>query len=217
MIEVGDKPVTFTAHESLLCARSEFFRTAMKKDWQEGQHKVVTLPYDSSGVVQLYLQTLCSGQAVFDGIPRPGRHSILISLYVLGERLLDYISQDQVITKIIAIYREFDAPENSSRLCEPAGQADINAGYEGTPPGSPLRRLLVNHYIARAANGQCLEDMDAAFAADIARELMQHVRMGAFAAGSFPDFERGSACRYHRHRLDESCGVQSQFGHHWIG
>lgn len=45
-------------HKTLLCEASDFFASALKEEWKEGQKHRVPLPDDEASVVDLYLQWL---------------------------------------------------------------------------------------------------------------------------------------------------------------
>lgn len=95
---VGPEEVKFTAHKDVLCARSEFFRTACSKSWREGQEKVVPLPEVEEETFQTYMD-LVSNLLIFDG---ETESLPLVKFYVLGDFLDDVKARDKALMLLIA-------------------------------------------------------------------------------------------------------------------
>lgn len=61
-IRVGPQNHSFSVHHALLSKTSEFFKAALKKEWTEGQKRVIDLPEDDSDTVYTYIQWLYCGK-----------------------------------------------------------------------------------------------------------------------------------------------------------
>ena len=60
-VVVGADEECFFVHSSVLRKHSEFFDTACKKEWIEGQYRVIKLPEDDSDIFHNYVQWLYTG------------------------------------------------------------------------------------------------------------------------------------------------------------
>lgn len=151
VLVVGSEKRSLVAHESHLNLNTDFFKTALKEEWVEGQTRVINLPEDDTETVTNYLTfTYGSGlptatvKAMPGGGLEDGLWTSLVKLYILGERLLDTSLRNAVIKEIARLsslvsgkgVRYFMSPSTSS-MC-----------YDGTPTGSPLRRMVVDRYIS---------------------------------------------------------------------
>jgi hypothetical protein len=146
---------SFFAHQTILEANSEYFRTALKKDWVEGQQCIVTLDEVYPPDFHLYAQYLYTGtifSKVKDGEFGSTNFSTLGRLYGLGERLLDRTFQNRVIDAIVAGTRERrTGPDGTTRRQYPANAADII--YSSTAAGSPARKLIVDFFVTNGHAG----------------------------------------------------------------
>ena len=61
---VGKQGAKYKVHKALLCEASDFFASALKEEWKEGQKHRVPLPDDDSSVVDLYVQWLYTRRIV---------------------------------------------------------------------------------------------------------------------------------------------------------
>jgi hypothetical protein len=92
---VGKSEQEIVAHGSYLSLHSEFFKTALKKEWVEGQTRTVKLPEEKAKIMIFYLDFLYG-----KGLPTVSTEEedadhigpayiALTELFALGERLLD--------------------------------------------------------------------------------------------------------------------------------
>ncbi|KAH7085601.1 hypothetical protein BKA63DRAFT_21189 [Paraphoma chrysanthemicola] len=106
-ISVGKEPKhkDFTAHESFLIARSEFFHCAMKGRWEESNTRVIKFPDDQYTIFALYLNFVYTGQLVTmrkseeersDFISKDmwDEYDDLFRLYILAEKLQDVTTKN---------------------------------------------------------------------------------------------------------------------------
>ena len=111
-LAVGEEGVEYKVHEGLLSGRSEFFASAAKKGWKEGQEHRVPLPDDTPSVVDLYVQWIYTGRIASRrtllkeaGGERqcPNKHEfgLLIGGFVFGEKVQDGDFKDAVIDALI--------------------------------------------------------------------------------------------------------------------
>lgn len=96
---VGKDKVSFFVHESVLCKSSKFFDAALKKEWEEGQRRIIHLPDDDPDEVYAYIRWLYWKKLFVKTTDDEGKPVLLpvVRLYVLGERLLDDSFQDCVL------------------------------------------------------------------------------------------------------------------------
>ncbi|KAF2444403.1 hypothetical protein P171DRAFT_444593 [Karstenula rhodostoma CBS 690.94] len=125
---------------NLLRSSSQFLKAATKPEWDDlcEVKRTITLSSDPM-LFKAYVHWLYMGT-----IPRPDDNApdhkdypFLAKLYVLGEELLDAIFKNRTIDAIIAVYIK-------SKLW-PIGET-IRIIYEGTPEGSPARRLMADGF-----------------------------------------------------------------------
>lgn len=145
------------ACEHYISRRSDFFKAALKKEWKEGQTRIIKLPEEQPANVANYLdfaygrnlptkqidQKLLENKPTLDpALASPS--CTLADLYLLGERVLDSGIQNAVTEEIIRI--------DSLRLDKGAlhfpSATFVNKIYTGTTPKSPMRRLIVDIHVS---------------------------------------------------------------------
>jgi hypothetical protein len=130
---------------------SEFFQTAMKKEWQEGQQRIIQLSEVSSAIFEIYIKWLYAG-CIFNTctfqVGDDRKCTIPFSLYGLGETLLDREFQNRAIDMLVAINREYGpiGEEEEGRWYPSVNR--VTTLYATTPSGTPARRLVVDWYAA---------------------------------------------------------------------
>lgn len=155
-IRVGDseKYQDFVAHESFLTSRSEFFRLALKKEWKEAESRLVKLPDDDPYIFAIYLNVVYTGHVNTVRMPQEevkaldehtfrvhlaNEYRDLLHLYILAEKLQDIEAKNAAITAVVEVAQVTSG--EGTWMAPGLSVADIV--YEGTPEGSPLRRLLI--------------------------------------------------------------------------
>lgn len=150
---VGADEDSLVAHESYLTKNSEFFEAAMKKEWAEGQTRVIRLPEDDLETMTDYLTFSYSGILPTSNVIEEGRDlanndwQSLAKLYVLGERILDKCVRNAVVSEILRISETTD----EQGLSEFMPAAASNMIFDGTPEPSPIRRMAIDKHVF---NGQ---------------------------------------------------------------
>lgn len=165
---MGEEEEEFHVHENLICKHSVLFNSAIKKEWKEGQERRVVLPDDTPSVVNLYAQWLYSDKIISRQSPNEedertvAEYSLLIDAFVFGEKIQDGPFKDASIDALIHLV---DTPDKDGWKWYPTGRVDF--AYQGTPEGSPLRKLLVDMHMFHG-NGEWLSSQKNA---DYMREL----------------------------------------------
>jgi hypothetical protein len=112
MLDVGLEHHKIVVHEHYITRTSEFFATTLKKDWIEGQSRVIELREEIPELVKYYCDYIYSGKLptkVFtyrdsDDNMAPA-FELLANLFVLGERRLDTRLPNAVIHEILRVRR----------------------------------------------------------------------------------------------------------------
>lgn len=149
---------TFSVHETILQKRSPFFRAALDKGWREGQERRIELPEDHPDLVNAYAEfvydknvsDLCEnerGNWTSQDLADEYYHQA--NLYVLGEKLQDDEFCNAVITKFINLIDASHGVTASNTRHYPS-TITVRTIYEGTPQGSPARKLMVHLYCTYA-------------------------------------------------------------------
>jgi hypothetical protein len=166
-LHVGPTEHVMIAHASYITHNSDFFKAALKKEWIEGQTRVIKLPDDRPDVVSHYLYYTYSkalpsasdAGAINDcNFEIIRYYELLAELYVLGERLQDQSIRTAVIDSIVGSWKD------NFLITGPA-----NIIYCGTTAGSPARRLMVDLFLAYGAECELHHRCEADFLIDVAR------------------------------------------------
>jgi hypothetical protein len=176
---VGPEEKSLVAHESYLKLNSDFFKTALKKEWVEGQTRIIKLPEDDTEAMTNYLTfTYGSGlptttlKVMPNGGLGSGQWKLLVKLYILGERLLDTPLRNAVIEEIVQLSSLAD--EDDAEYFMTTGSC--NLCYDGTPTGSPLRRLIVDKYIIAGEQDWIEHDREhPVFPAELSQALLAKI------------------------------------------
>ncbi|KAH8644477.1 hypothetical protein IG631_01941 [Alternaria alternata] len=153
------KTKDFIAHESFLTSRSEFFRRAMNGNWKEAETRIVNLPDDTAKTFACYLNYVYTGQLpttsktaselkrlTVDKFRRhvDDRYRIIFDVFVLCEKLQDVTTKNAMMEAALATAELRGS--DGLWLTPPIGV--VEAIYNGTPAGSPARRLVTDMWTA---------------------------------------------------------------------
>lgn len=176
-LHVGPTEHAILAHGNFISRRSEFFKAALKKEWAEGQTRVIKLPDEDPQVMTHYLSytySKCLPTDIFTAdfmgtFPEESDeyYQLLADLYVAGERLLDETICGATITEFIRLTSLTD--KSSKRYC-PMKEA-VKTIYRGTTAGSPARRLMVNIHLAYGTTKWLAPTCEAGFVLDVAQSF----------------------------------------------
>lgn len=152
----GDDRKASLVFASILTTRSKFFQKAFSSGWKEAEERVVKLPEVEPSILRLYLHHLLHGNhpVAAKGTPSecPTRNACLgrserlqlSKLYVLAELLQDIATKNNTLKAFV--HSVFTVRQHGSWMMP--GDECTRVMYQGTPPNSLMRRLLVDMYSA---------------------------------------------------------------------
>ncbi|KAF2121787.1 hypothetical protein BDV96DRAFT_639873 [Lophiotrema nucula] len=151
-VSVGEKSQTFNVHEAVLCASSQFFKNACKEEWASlrPDRNSLSLSHDDPADFEVYVYWLYYGKLPTSRNAKPSEeeNAKLFRSYVLGEQLLDVRFKNAVMTALIATCCH--KPNRERVYFTPK---DVSTIWSGTPPGSPIRKLILDAVAWVAHNG----------------------------------------------------------------
>lgn len=176
---VGLDEALLVAHESYLTKNSEFFQAAMKKEWVEGQTRVIKLPDDNLATMTDYLTFTYSGDlptstSIKSGpaqAPTVSDWISLAKLYVLGERMLDKCMRNAIASELVRISTLPN--ENGVETFMPVNASNIL--FNGTPEWHPIRQMIVDKYVAGGGKHWLLTGTENLALLEVARALLEKV------------------------------------------
>jgi hypothetical protein len=181
---IGQKEEKMVVCEAYLARDSGFFRAALKKQWSEGQSRVIKLPEETTVNMQHYIEYVFSGKPPTHSLsasmttfgPEPWRRAqLLASLYVLGERMLNPRFQNDVIKELFRL-NHFEAGTGNRMFTPFTSASPVNIIYQGTTESSPARRLMVDFATGYALQHWLLDDgLDPTFVLDFTWALLRKV------------------------------------------
>ena len=139
-VRVGEKKKPFQVHKSVLCNSAQYFQAALNGNFAESRTQILELVEDNAEIFEHFLVWLYTGQIIpgfqagDDGV---SAQEVLVQLYIFGEARGIPKFQDSVMDQLIDQMEK--SPSISNHL--------LPAIYDGTPIGSPLRRVYTD-YIA---------------------------------------------------------------------
>lgn len=149
---VGPEKAKLIVHDHWLIKSSEFFRAALKKEWREGQTRIIKLEEEHVQEVAQYLDYLYEGElptqktVLIEQIAAEDwdEYNVLCNLYTLGERLVDIPMRNAIIRETVRLMSLADDDNGHSWFPSWTTAAWL---YENTTEGSPMRRLLVDMFV----------------------------------------------------------------------
>ncbi|KAH7345984.1 hypothetical protein BKA66DRAFT_576724 [Pyrenochaeta sp. MPI-SDFR-AT-0127] len=144
-IGIGNEASTISIHQDVLSRNSEFLKRALKPEWAalRDEPDIIDLSTHSPNDVKAYAHWLYSGTIPtrdFDDENGSKSDPIWIDLanaYVFGEKIMDRNYQKASLDTIAAY--QANAPDF------PCAESFVII-YDGTPDGSPARKLLSDMY-----------------------------------------------------------------------
>ena len=173
---VGPEKHELLVHANYIVRSSKFFKTALKKEWREGQTRKISLPTDDYETVTDYMRFIYS-----DKFPGPQTENLtqastshfaaqrfipLAKLYVLGHRMMDDAVKKAVIRELHRI-----STQCHCGTCFP-GCETVNIIYDGTMEGDPVRSLLIDIYLCHGRDNQLSSSHDSGFLLAVSRILL---------------------------------------------
>jgi hypothetical protein len=198
---VGPDEREYCVHRDLLSARSPYFAGASKDEWKEGQERRVPLPDDEHIAVEFYVQWIYAGKIFSRPSTKDGDSSELSELvgaFVFGEKVQDDDFRDAVIDSVIA---SIHTPDEKGECWYPTGSTADRA-CDGTPEGSPLRRLMVDLHLHHGRRAWLSDVNNVDFVKDLVGELyLDRDRERQVD----PTASHLKSCGYHQHGEDLPC------------
>lgn len=183
---VGPEKHELLVHANYIVRSSKFFKTALKKEWREGQTRTISLPTDEYETVTdymrfIYSDTLPELQAQDLAGALPGHSAArrfvpLAKLYVLGHRMMD----DAVKNAVVREYHRI-CTQPFCMLCFP-GAETVNIIYDGTMEGDLVRSLLIDIYLWYGQERQPSSSHDPRFLLAVSRILLGKAQNGVSSA-----------------------------------
>ena len=129
----GDDKKVWYLPEKILKSQSTFFTAALEGGFAEGISKNVTLPDEDPDMFEYFVEWLYVG----DDQAAAWEAEFLVPLWTLGDRLGCPLMQDDAMSSLIRCYN-----------CSGHIEVDIlKQIYEGSAPGSMIRRFAVDQCI----------------------------------------------------------------------
>jgi len=176
---IGPEEEEFIVHESCITRNSDFFKAAMRKEWIEGQARIIRLPEETrieSFVIYLnfaYHEQLPSRgiMAFVDDVPLREGYIRLAEIYVIGERMLDKLVRNAVTQELLRL-TTLESPNGSRTFL---GSSNIAMLYNGTSTGSPMRRMIVDFYATYGSADWPYKSQHHEFLEDLAKRLQEQI------------------------------------------
>ena len=177
---VGPEKHSMVVHSGYIARTSEFFASALKKEWAEGQTRTINLEEETPGLMAHYLDWLYHAElptkrcTSFDSeSSKVVASDLLAELYVFGERRLDSQLRSAIIAEFIRLgqgFHDIVGCQSSHRV------SAINIIYQGTPAKSAARRLMVDLTL-RSGCPKCYgaDELDKAFLVDLTQAFFATV------------------------------------------
>ena len=149
----AEETISLNVHRGVLCQSSAFFQNALKPEWTTQEERVIKLPEDSANTVIDYIKWLYYDEietkldeASVDtrekqAVAAEKAFCLLADAYVFGEKIIDLRYKEAVMKAIFATLKSYNWN---------MGPESVNVIYEGTPPGSPLRRFIAESIAYKA-------------------------------------------------------------------
>lgn len=183
---VGVEQKRMLVHSTYLTRDSDFFKAALKKEWSEGETRMIKLPEEDPELMAHYLTFVYHYKLPFKGVAPKDRGDYtarwwaLVDLYVYGERFLHRPIQNAVIKEILRLTRLKDSNGGQWFPCRRL----VDRMYRGTPDGSPGRRLMVDLHIIKGDKSWLHDNSEPQFTTDLTKafyDMMElHDNFGDF-------------------------------------
>lgn len=127
-----------------------------------------------------------------------GELSLLVDAFVFGEKVQDGDFKDAVIDAVIA---SINVRDKTGECWYPCGST-VDRAYEGTPDGSPLRRLMVDIHVHHGGR----QWLDGVTSVDFLKDLAGDLYIDRDTSmRSNPTNSRLKSCGYHQHSESLPC------------
>ena len=143
---VGPQQAAITWHlpKALLTRQSLFFAAALNGSFAEAKLNSVTMPDDDPNVFRVWVQWLLVGYTNSETIPYEEVNNVLVKAWILGDKLGCHIFQDFIMTGLLVVL--------GSDYWTEIKPSTFRAAYEGSAPGSMLRKWAVDLFLFETRN-----------------------------------------------------------------
>lgn len=198
---VGPKGKEFTVPECLLTSTSAFFRAACSEKWKEGQERLVRLPEHDVDSWNEYLHCKFTQSVAKPDVSKNtcGEETDpwirIVQLWITADQLQDVHLQNKVVDEMLSM---------NTRRSDYAGPKTVSLAREHTTPDAPLRRLLIDEYLASNIGIDYMREHWSKYPSDFLRDLFA----AALGAKRNPKAKQYIAprlrhrCHYHIHNSD---------------
>jgi hypothetical protein len=152
---VGLQKHELLAHAKFITLTSDFFKTALKKEWLEVQTRVIHLPEENVPAMVIYLKFIYTGQlpvyeTYINSPAAMSHHEIMyvihVRLYALAHRLMDNTTKNAALREMCKAFMECRSRCGHNREASP-DFGSVNMIYLNTVGGDPARRLMVDMHM----------------------------------------------------------------------
>ena len=195
LVEVGPEKTQFYLSKRLLCATSDYFKTALKGDFKEGKENSIYLEDCSSKIFTLFVDWLYSNSDFYMGtLKNSGQfYPTCLKLCLLALRLLTENFQNELIDEMVKYSCAFNEEPEIKLLQEV---------WDKSPPRCGMRRFILDHVIERGRLKGLKEDYvtSSSFSFHVARRLRNK------RGRRLVSYELRERCKsYHQHSNDLLC------------
>ncbi|KAH7071665.1 hypothetical protein FB567DRAFT_455269, partial [Paraphoma chrysanthemicola] len=207
VVMVGKSKHKFYIHEALLRSNSGFFDAALKKEWAEGQDRIVKLPDKDPEIFKIWMKWIYTGRLFIvkqDDIQRY-KDKLIISrewarwrkMFELADFLQDFDCKDAAIDALIEAMVVRNASPRYLPTCI----------YPHSTKHSAHRRLTVDLFVKatdREFFAISIENQPQEFIIDVMSSIGLFLSNGIEGI-SLKEFFAGETCKYHDHGPDKPC------------
>ena len=146
---VGTQYAATTWHlpKALLTRHSTFFAAALNGSFAEAKSNSVTMPDEDPNVFRVWVQWLFVGHIICEIVRVEDVNNVLVKGWMLGDKLGCRIFQNIVMTRLLASH----SSNWADHLIEPS---TLRAAYEGSAPGSMLRKWAIDFFLFETSNNE---------------------------------------------------------------
>jgi hypothetical protein len=192
---VGPDKKEFTVHKDLLVFYSDYFRAAFNGSFVEATDRKIDLFDANQEAFEHFLTWLYTRKLASDD-EQPLGLIALVDLWLLGDRFQVPMLQNCVMDKII--------PQPNDDTVFELGL--VEAAYENTTVGSPLRRVLLEILAYQTALGEAEGVLfRKRFTVEILVDLVKEVASARKDKVLWGELPKRDKCFFHVHGKDEQC------------
>jgi hypothetical protein len=209
---------SFTVPQCLIASKSEYFQAVCRGSWKEPTTRTVKLNEIDKEAFHSYMYWVYMGKLAIDydvlKEPIPYAVSKFVSMWLIGDRLVDSKFRNTVMDTIIAVVRGFGDDQKMTTMFPPHMTVLI---WSNLTKGRALRRLVLEEYIGPVTH-QDMEPQWDGFHPDFIKTLaMRGLGNGPYEGeeGDYADETHYVCSKYHEHDgiFDEGCVIASTRTH----